>query len=352
MLFDSPDIYPTLDPSNFQGEIAALPDHLESAWQQGPSHALPDSTGIDRVIVAGMGGSAIGADLIRAWMAPMAPVPVITHRDYGLPAWAQGPGTLVVLSSHSGNTEEALSAYDAAAAQGCRRVAVCTGGELASRALGDGVPLWRFEHAGQPRAGVGYSAGLLLSLFTRMGFVKDPSAGVASAVAAMREQAPALAPETPAAQNPAKRYAGQFMGRSVVFFGAEFLAPVARRWKTQVNELAKAWAASEELPEADHNALAGLELPEEQAGRTFSLFLVSPLLGERNAKRMALTRQAYMLQGVSTDFYLAQGEGRLAHQWTALQFGDYVAYYLAIAYEVDPTPVEALVSFKEAMIKK
>ncbi len=132
-------------------------------------------------------------------------------------------------------------------------------------------------------------------------------------------------------------------------YGSGCLAPVARRWKTQINEIAKAGAGFEFLPEADHNALAGLLNPAEILSRTATVFLRAPSDHPRNHLRIDLTRQEFMVEGLNTDVYEAQGESLLAHIWTTLHFGDYTAYYLAMAYGVDPTPVEALEIFKAAM---
>ncbi len=349
MLFDDPAMYSQLDPQDMRGEIARLPDQLAEAQALSRALPLPAWTGLTRVVIAGMGGSAIGADLLAAHALPDCRVPVFVHRDYGLPGWAAGPETLVIASSHSGNTEETLSAFEAALAAGCRVLAVCTGGRLAAAAEQAGIPVWRFVHAGQPRAAVGFSFGLLLGAFERLGLLPNQGAEIEGALEALRGQGASLAPEVPAVANPAKRYAGQLMGRSFTVFGAEFLGPVARRWKGQVNELAKSWAQFEILPEADHNALAGTVHPESLTMSSFAMFLTSPLQHPRNRLRMELTRRAYMLEGVSTDFYEAHGAGRLAQQWTALQFADYVSYYLALACGVDPTPVAALEAFKEEM---
>jgi glucose/mannose-6-phosphate isomerase len=332
-------------------EIERLPQQLEDAWRLGKDQPLPKTVGIDRVVVAGMGGSAIGADLLGGLIRPVCPVPVITHRDYGLPGWASDQHTLVIASSHSGNTEEALSAFEVAVQRGCTILAVSTGGELQRRAAEAGAPHWSFDHKGQPRAGVGYSFGLLLAALTRFGLAGDLSIDLVEAVEQMKAQAENLGSGVPAVQNPGKRYGGQLMDRSFVVFGADFLAPVARRWKTQVNEHAKAWAHFEEVPEADHNTLEGIKLPADASTGSFAMFLLAPGYSERIARRMDLTRQAYMLEGVSTDFYMARGRSRMAQMWTALQFGDYVAYYLAIGYGVDPTPVEALEAFKKDLQK-
>jgi glucose/mannose-6-phosphate isomerase len=346
MFLDDPFLYKHHDPANMLAEIEALPRQLEDAWRLGQDQPLPEVIEIDRVVIAGMGGSAIGADLLAGLLRPVCPVPVFTHRDYGLPGWAAGSNCLVIASSHSGNTEETLSAFDEAVRRGCMALAISTGGELERRAGEAGAPHWSFEHAGQPRAGTGYSFGLLLAVLARFRLAGNLPADIVEAVELMDAQAVNLGSAVPAVQNPGKRYGGQLMDRSFVVFGADFLAPVARRWKTQVNEHAKAWAHFEELPEADHNTIEGTKMPLDAAAKAFAMFLQAPGYSERIAKRMDLTRQAYMLEGVSTDFYMARGKSRMAQMWTALQFGDYVAYYLAIAYGVDPTPVVALEAFK------
>ena len=354
--------FPKLDPQNMLGEIDNLPRQLQSAWELGQQQPLPDAKGIARIIISGMGGSAIGADLLTAYIAPACKIPVIVHRDYSLPAWAHGTETLVIVSSHSGNTEETLEAFDAAVKTGCRILAVCTGGELEKRANAHNVPVWKFTHAGQPRAAVGFSFGLLLAAFTRMGLIAstspkgtlshsagfNPEKELLEALAVMHSQQETLRADVPVAQNPAKRMAGQLVGRWVNVYGSGILAPVARRWKGQVNEDAKAGAGFELLPEADHNALAGLENPEVLM-QTMTLFLRAPSDHPRNLLRADLTRQGFIVEGLNTDVYEAKGESPLAHIWTALHFGDYMAYYLAMAYEVDPTPVEAIQDLKAAL---
>ena len=341
-----------IDTQNYLGEIDNLPAQLESAYQQGLSLSLPKWQGFQRLLIAGMGGSAIGADLLVAFTTPLSAIPIAVQRNYSLPAWANGPETLVVASSHSGNTEETLVAFDQALKSKCRILALCTGGKLAEAATANGTPLWTFEHSGQPRAAVGYSFGLLLALVTHLGLLPDPSGALSTAIMAMRKQQTGLQARVPVVQNPAKRLAGQLMGRFVSVFGADILEPVARRWKTQVNELAKAWAQFEVLPEADHNALAGLSQPEAALPNSMALFLGASSYHPRNLLRAELTRQAYMLAGVNTDLFEAQGDTPLAHMWTALHFGDYMAYYLALLYDIDPTPIPMLQGFKKQLSER
>ena len=350
MNLDDTSTFARVDPQNMLAQIDNLPDQLQAAWRLGNSLPLPAWQGIRQVVIAGLGGSAIGGDLLSAYVEPSCRVPVSLHRDYGLPAWARGADTLVIASSHSGNTEETLSAFEVAVEQGCRTLAVSTGGELAKVAQKGGVPWWRFEHHSQPRAAVGFSFGLLLAALTRLELVPDPSKAIQDTVALMKAQQSHLVAEVPVAKNPAKRIAGQLMGRWVTVFSAGALGPVARRWKCQVNELAKAWAQFDLLPEGDHNSLAGTMYPQEILPRMMALFLRGPADHPRHRLRLDLTRKALMLEGINTDFIDAQGDHPLANQWTMLHFGDYTAYYLAMAYGVDPTPVDALQAFKREML--
>ncbi len=341
-----------LDRQNMLAEIDGLPHQLGSAWELGLRMHMPEAPAgkYASMVISGMGGSAIGADLLAAYAAPTCSIPVIVHRDYGLPAHARGPNTLVIASSHSGETEETLDSFEAALRSDCTVVAVCTGGELGRRAREHKVPLWQFEHKGQPRAAVGFSFGLLLALLFRSDLIPDPSADLLEAVQAMKALQENLRPEIPVAKNPAKRYAGQLIGRWVTVMGASLLAPVARRLKTQINEVAKAAGNFEFIPEADHNTLAGTMHPEEVLmPHTMNLFLRAPSDHPRNRKRIDLTKQTFMVEGLNTDFLDASGNSRLAHMWTLILFGDYMAYYLAMAYDVDPTPVEALSTFKASM---
>jgi glucose/mannose-6-phosphate isomerase len=228
-------------------------------------------------------------------------------------------------------------------------MSITTGGRLAARAAAVGAPTWKFVHTGQPRSAVGVSFGLLLGVFTRLGLIADPSVEIASAVREMRTQQIKLRPDLPVSQNAAKRLAGQLVGRWVNVIGSGVLAPVARRWKGQLNELAKAAGGFDSLPEADHNTLAGLTNPEAALSRTSTVFLNAGSDHPRNQLRSKFTQQAFMLAGLNSNDHTACGDNPLAQQWSALHFGDYLAYYLAMAYGEDPTPIPSIQDFKQKM---
>jgi len=302
------------------------------------------------VVIVGMGGSAIAADLVQAFLAPLSHTPVQVWRNYDLPAFVNQK-TLVMLSSHSGNTEEVLSGFERALEIGAKAMVLSTGGELTKRAEQSSIPLLRFVHQGQPRAAIGYSFGLLLAALSQLRLIADPSGELHDAVAEMRARQPELMAHVPVVQNPAKRLAGQLIDRWPLVIGADILAPIARRWRTQIAEIAKALAQFEELPEADHNLVAGVSYPEHPIAQTMVVFLRAASYHPRNLLRTDVTQRALMMEGFNTDVVEARGQTRLAQQWTTLHFGDYIAYYLAMAYGVDPTPVPAIQGLKRELEK-
>lgn len=352
MNLDDLDFFKSLDVQNLLAEIDGLPDQLQAAWDLGKAQPLPDRRDFRAIVLCGVGSSALGADLVTAYGASSLSLPVSVHRDYGLPGFAKGKDVLVVCSSHSGNTEETLDSFETAVKNDCTVVVISTGGELSKRAGERKLPVWQFSHKGQARSAPGFMFGLTLALFARLGLIPDLSNDVAEAVAAMKKSQEHLRADVPAANNPAKRYAGQLMGRWVTVMASGALAPVARRWKSQINTLAKSAANVEFLPEANHDALAGLANPYALLNsQTMTLFLRAPSDHPRNRLRSDLTRTTLMLEGLNTDFVDARGESTLAHIWTLILFGDYMAYYLAMGYAIDPASVEALERFKEEMAR-
>jgi len=341
--------FKNLDQQGMLEHIDGLPDQLHSAWKLGMSLPLPNMSEIEKVVICGMGGSAIGADLLASYAADKTEVPVNVHRDYGLPAYAKGRETLVVLSSHSGNTEETLSSFEEGSKKSCQLVGITTGGTLMKKLKGAGLPVWQFHHIGQPRAAVGFSFGLLLALFTRLGLISDPSNELEEAVSLMKDVAKSLKADVPVKDNPAKRMAGQIVGRTATMIASGYMAPVARRWKCQLNEVAKSEANFEFLPEVDHNTIAGVYNPEAGLAQEIRIFLNADLGHPRNLKRAEVTRELMMVEGLNTDVVQARGKTKLAQIWSTLLFGDYTAYYLAMAYDVDPTPIELINALKAAM---
>ena len=349
MNLDDLELFKQIDKQNMRAQIDGLPDQLQSAWDLAQTLPLPTFGDIHNIILSAMGDSGSAAELVVASVFSSLSLPVSVHRGYGLPASATDK-TLVVCLSHSGNSEEVLDAFESALKNGCKIIVISTGGELTKRANEKNIPVWNFSYSGMDTSAIAYPFALTLALFTRLGYIPDPSADVAEAVAMMKRSQQHIVPEVIAAKNPAKRYAGQLVGRWVTFVGTERLAPVAYRWKTQINQLAKAGANFEIVPEATHNTLIATINPNPTLNaHTMTLFMRAPSDHPRNKLRSDLMRQAFMLEALNTDVIEARGDSVIAHLWTLIIFGDYMAYYLAMAYGADPSEEEAFINFKGAM---
>ena len=348
-VLDSPEAYARLDPSGLGQRIASMPLQCRDAWVKAQAFALPDSySRAQRILVLGMGGSAIGGDLLAGLQEMQAGVPVEVHRGYGKPSPADDQ-TLVIASSYSGNTEETLVAFERSWQPGVKAIAATHGGALATRARVLGVPLFPIEVEGEPRSVMGYSLFALLGFVQRLGLAPDRSADVAEAFKLMQAMTADLAPDRPAGQNAAKALAMRATDKAVLILGAQHLEAVARRWKAQIAENAKHLAVSESLPEWDHNGVEGLHFPPGAAPHDLYVILESALYHPRIALRCRLTRRLLEENRCAWDTYAASGKSPLAQVMTATLFGDYVSYYLAILNGVDPSATPNLDRFKKLM---
>jgi len=338
-----------VDRDGMLAHVGALHEQCREAWTgvralELPSHYL----GANKVVIAGMGGSAIGGDLAAEVASPESPIPILVLRDYELPAHVDRH-TLVIGSSYSGNTEEALAAFEAAHERDCMLVALATGGRLAELARAWNVPLVSFQYRSQPRAAMGSMLVSLLGILRTLGIVGDLTAALNEATALMAERMRELEPGSLQAYNPAKRLALDIHGRVPLIVGAGPLAPVARRWKTQFNENSKGWSYFEVIPEMDHNAVSGTHFPSGAAEQMCVLFLTGAAVHPRNRLRFELTQQVFQDLGILCRRVEAPGRTTLAQILTAIQLGDYVSVYLAALYGTDPTAIDDIVGLKRRM---
>ncbi|MBI2917026.1 MAG: bifunctional phosphoglucose/phosphomannose isomerase [Chloroflexi bacterium] len=346
-------VYPKLDPSGMRVHLRGMAAQCVRAWERALAFPLPaDYALADKVLVLGMGGSAIGADLVAGLVRDQARGPLITHRGYGLPSFVDAR-TLVVASSYSGATEETLSGFQEALDRPCPKLALTTGGPLLSLARERGVPVFEIDYLrSPPRAALAYSLMPLLAFLYRMGFIPDPASAANEMVALLEGLAPALAEGSPAERNPAKQLAQHMAGRTVVAYGAGFLSAAARRFKTQVNENAKGWAFYESLPELNHNAVVGYSYPTDAARHVCVVMFNSPLLSEPVRRRYEVTAELLSKAGQEPYVLSGQGQQPLAQMMSLVLLGDYASYYLALLNGVDPYPVPAVDYLKRRLAER
>jgi glucose/mannose-6-phosphate isomerase len=337
------------DPGGMLARVGELADQMEWAWQKSRELELSDAhRGTRAVAVLGMGGSAAAGDLVRGAFSDRLTVPLVSVRDYELPAWVD-QRTLVVAVSHSGATEETISALSAALERRCPVVVITTGGPLGEVASRVNLPRLMYPNQSAPRAALGYTLVLLAGLLERAGMLDLDEAEIRAAAEAVRSVSAINGPDAPTDGNVAKQLAWSLVDRLPIIEAGGFLAPVARRWKTQLNENANSIAAAEELPEATHNAVVGYEQPDTLHDHLYVVFLAGPSDHPRNSRRASLSTELLASVNISYQTVSLGGDGRLAQACSGICLGDYVSVYLALLYGVDPTPVEAIAHVKAGM---
>jgi glucose/mannose-6-phosphate isomerase len=333
---DIPETLRATDPSGQVDDVLALPDHLRDAlWRVESAGIEPSSsTGL---VVAGMGGSAIGADLAAVAFGSRLMAPLVVARGYELPAWLR-PDRAVLCSSYSGDTEETLACYEAADALGTRRVAATTGGRLAELARRDGVPVVGLPAGFQPRAAVGYMFVVAAEVAALAGVADAIRTEIDSSAAHLETVREALFDR-------AGEVAGQLEGTIPIVYGADLTAPVAYRWKCQMNENAKLPAFSHQLPEADHNEIAGWQGTE--GWPMAAIFLADRDQHPRVRRRLELTAKAVADHAAAVVQLETEGESRTERLLWAVLLGDLVSLHLAASRGVDPGPVTAIEGLKD-----
>lgn len=317
--------------------VRAMPDHLRDAlWRIETARA--GTMEAPAAFACGIGGSAVGGDLAVAALSDRLTKPMLVPRGYELPSWAPA-GSAVLCSSYSGNTEETLACYAAAEALGARRLVATTGGELADLARADGVPVIGLPAGLQPRAAVGYMFCIAAELAALSLAAPRINTEIDAAASHLGE---ALA----AAESRARELAAEIGAATVLVYGSDLTAPVAYRWKTQVNENAKLPAFSSELPEADHNELEGWSGAD---GRFAAVFLEDRDQHPRERKRFELTAKAIEPHAATVINLEIEGETRTERVLHGVMLGDLVSLELANARGVDPMAVDVLEGFKRKM---
>jgi glucose/mannose-6-phosphate isomerase len=317
-------------------DVLAIPDHLSDAlWRVESARLEPfEAAGL---AVCGMGGSAIGGDLAAAALGDRLTRPLITIRGYELPTWLT-PEWAVLCSSYSGETEETLACFAAAEALGAARLVASTGGELVAEAREAGVPVIGLPGIlPAPRTAVAYMLVTSLEIAALTGAGPSLRTEIDAAAAFLSERVADLR----ARADDVAEWIGE---RVAVVCGADLTAPVARRWKTQINENAKLAAFFSELPEADHNEICGWE-----GGAQVAVMLEDRDQHPRERRRFELTGRSIGKAGAEVIWVETEGESRIARLLWATMLGDLVSLALAEARGVDPLPVEAIDGFKAAL---
>lgn len=338
-----------IDPSNQLGDVLALPEHLRDALWRVESAIMQDWDTGAGLVVAGMGGSAIGGALARAALGDHASRPIFVTRAYGLPSWTT-PDTMVLCASYSGETEETLACYESAGALGAKRTVVSTGGRLVEMARADGVPVIPLPGGFQPRAAVAYMIVAALEVAALCGAGPRLTSEIDVAASHIEHLVAEWGPDAPE-DSQAKELARGLYGTTPVVAGAGLTSPIAYRWKTQINENAKQPAFWGELPELDHNEIAGWEGARD-VGRFSAVFLDDSDIHPRVKERMDLTERLIADSAAASFRLETRGQTSVERVISLVLLGDLVSIYLAALRGVDPGPVRLIDELKATLASR
>jgi glucose/mannose-6-phosphate isomerase len=342
-------IYKKLDPGDMRERIRELPQQCLVSWQQALDFKLTsDYSSVDKIVILGMGGSAIGGDLLSSLIAGDGKALAFVCRDYELPSFVDD-STLLIASSYSGMTEETLSAFSLALATPAKKLVITTGGRLKDIAEKNGIPVFTINYKAPPRAALAHSFFPLLAICQNLGLTETKSGDVEEMAKVLDNLQTTINETCPLSLNNAKQLAIKIHDHLAVVYGAGILSPVAQRWKTQINENSKAWAFHEAFPELNHNAVVGYEFPSELAHSLFVILLRSGHLHPRTLIRYQVTTEVLGRANISYEIIDGSGESTLSQMMSLVLFGDWVSYYLSLLYETDPTPVRVIDYLKKRL---
>jgi len=348
---DKPEGYRQYDPGDMLARIRSFPHLCDQAWRLAQGFHLPeDYQRIQKIVILGMGGSAIGGDLISGLAVNESSVPITVCREYVLPRYVDKE-TLVIASSYSGMTEETLSAFQQACKTPAKKLAITTGGKLKNLCESLDIPVFSFDYKSSPRAALPFSFFLLLGLLQNLKVFKNKTAEAAVTIKELNALASKINEKTPSSSNPSKALAVRLNGRLPVIYGAGILGPVAQRWKTQINENSKTMAFYELFSELNHNAIVGYQLPS-MIKECQVVMLDSDLLHERIRLRYEITRKLMEQAGIPYQVVKAEGSNALSQMMGLVFVGDYVSYYLAMLNGVDPTLITSIDFLKTSLAGK
>lgn len=349
---DEPVDVGAIDSHDMLGMTEDFPNQCRQGLALGDALALDQSYRIDYIGIVGlgMGGSAVGSDLLAAIYREELRVPMATVRDYAVPAWV-GEGTLVFAVSYSGDTEETLAAFEQARKRGARVVGITSGGTLARLCKDAGLPCVIVPGGQPPRASTGFLLMSMLAVVEGLGLIGDQSAAREECLEILTAQSAELgrhALHLPADRHRAKELAGVVYGQLPIIYGSTpAMGVVAHRWRTQFNENSKMLAHANELPEMDHNEIVGWELGRSLLRHRCVVVLMDPHMSPRMKLRWDITRD--LLGGLDIHHETARGTSSLARILSVMYVGDFTSIYLAFLNGVDPFDIAPIFELKKRL---
>lgn len=340
-----------IDKSGMIGRLESFPSQVEEAEKQADKFSFPTHYIKARnILIAGMGGSAIGGDLAKSVAeAKETEVPIEILRDYILPAYV-GEQTLFIASSYSGETEETLSSFEQAAKKGAKLIVISSGGTLASLGRKYKAPIFEVKFQSTPRESLAYSFVPILKILQKIGKINFDQDEFKEALLLLKAKSSKFKKETPTSSNFAKQLAEKIQGKIPIVYSSGPLSQVGRRWKTQLNENSKTTSFFEILPELCHNSIVGYDFPDFLKNKAVILVLQSRFDHPKNTLRQKILFSILQEKNINYESIFSHpSPSILSEVLQMIMLGDFTSYYLAILENIDPTPVEIIGYLKQRL---
>lgn len=350
-MLDNPKRVKEVDRSGMLDDLVKTPDYCRDAIERARQVNVPEGVNPKNIVIVGMGGSAIGGEILQSWLRDKLPLPIEVCRDYILPAYVN-KNTLVFANSYSGNTEETLTAFLTAIQRKCTVLAVTSGGQLEAFCKKLRVPHVTIPAGLQPRVAIPYIFFPLPILMEKLGILSNIEDELEEAIRILEKVAKANALEVPTMKNKAKQLATEILGTIPVTYGFRQYSSIAHRLKTQFNENSKIPSKFDNFPELNHNETVGYEAPETLT-KTQSIILIrDPQEPPEIRNRIETTTNLAFNRANKVLEIIAEGKGKLAKMFSVMCTGDFASVYLAILQNKNPTPVKIIERVKGELAKK
>jgi glucose/mannose-6-phosphate isomerase len=343
-----------IDPDGALASAESIADQVRQVWEERDQIDVSAYKNVQNIVVAGMGGSALGADLVRHLYKEELPVSMEICKDYDLPKYV-GENTLVILSSYSGSTEETLSCAKQAEERGAMIAVIASGGKLAMLAKEKNYPSYiinpKFNPSNQPRMATAYNIMAILMMLSKLGLIKFDEEDFNQVIFAIEKTSQNCLIEIPQDKNQAKILAFMFLERRPILVGASFTEGALHIGANQLNENSKMFADYKIIPEINHHLMEGLTFPKSNALNHFFVFFQSNLYRSEIQKRISLTEKAVEKAGLEMLEIQLVSETKLMQVFELITLNTFTNLYLAYLEGMNPCPIPMVDWFKAELEK-
>lgn len=343
----------TQDPLNVLGSIELLPKQCEQAWNEVNELEIPQEyQKINKIVFSAMGGSALGAYIIKDLFFDKLKYPFEIINDYSLPNFVD-KSTLVVLASYSGTTEETINCAYQSIKNGYKSFILSTGGELTKLAKQHKIPSYifkpTFNPSNQPRLGTGYSVFGQIALLNKLSVLNLCQDEVSETINILEKNNKLYGLGVAVSKNPAKKLALNLINKIPIIVMAEHLIGVGRVVRNQLHESAKNFADYYPIPELNHHLMEALRFPKSNQKNLVFLFLISNLYRNKILKRFDITVEVVKKNGLKVYNFRPYSKNKLTQVFETVHFGAYMNYYLGMLNGVDPSKIPWVDYFKKRL---